>query len=319
MFAKLRQAILFPNHRKTTDPYQTLAFPQEIIDLIIDEVASQISPKALQPYSSISKAFHASCRRYLFSEIEIAVDGLSHLRSQNLIKILKNSHNASLISTVGSLRIVFPSNKYRSKWDKFRLPILSIKGRWENSFLNILNLLSQAPALTAFTLHAPRSAPVNLWNRVDDRTMEALRSLCTKPSLRSLHLSNLNYLEESLITRVILANTLVELSLNNVALGWHDDGVNHNPNLTPIISRIEKLDVRSVSSFQVFRILGRAKPTPNPFVAFPRLRSFAFSALCGEFEMQRIWGFICEVAETLETLEIENLNWTSKVNHLHLH
>lgn len=322
MFAKLREAIPFPNHRKTTDPLQTLALPQEIIDLIIDEFASQISPKALQPYSLISKAFYASCRRYLFSEIEIVVDGLAHLRSQNLINVLKNPHNVGLISTVRSLRIVFPSNKYRTKWDIFRLRrwrrILSIKGRWENSFLNVLHLLSQAP-LATFTLHAPRLALVNFSNAVDDRTMEVLRSLWTKPSLRSLRLSNLNFLEGTLLTKVILANTLLELSLNNVGLGWYDDELNDNSNLTPIISRIEKLDVRSISSFQLFRIFGRAKPTPHPFVALPRLRSFFFSALCGEFEMEQIWAFISEVADTLETLEIEDLHWTGKFDHLHLH
>jgi hypothetical protein len=47
MLAKLHEAILFPKHRKTTNLRQTLTLPQEIIDLIIDEVASQISPKAL--------------------------------------------------------------------------------------------------------------------------------------------------------------------------------------------------------------------------------------------------------------------------------
>ena len=322
MFAKLREAIPFPNHRKTMDPLQTLALPQEIIDLIIDEFASQISPKALQPYSLISKAFYASCRRYLFSEIEIVVDGLAHLRSQNLINVLKNPHNVGLISTVRSLRIVFPSNKYRTKWDIFRLRrwrrILSIKGRWENSFLNVLHLLSQAP-LATFTLHAPRLALVNFSNAVDDRTMEVLRSLWTKPSLRSLRLSNLNFLEGTLLTKVILANTLLELSLNNVGLGWYDDELNDNSNLTPIISRIEKLDVRSISSFQLFRIFGRAKPTPHPFVALPHLRSFFFSALCGEFEMEQIWAFISEVTDTLETLEIEDLHWTGKFDHLHLH
>jgi len=327
MFAKLREAIPFQKHRKTTDLHQTPTLPQEITDLIIDEVASQISSKALQPYSLISKSFHASCRRYLFSEIEIALDGLSHLRSQNLVNIFKNPHNVDLISTVRSLRIVFPSKIYRAKWDIFRLSrwrrILYIRGRRENSFLNVLNLLLQAPLIT-FTLHARREAPVNLWETVDDRTMEAFRSLCTKPSLRSLRLSNLNFLEETLITEAIRVNTLLGLSLNNVALGWDDgigwdnDEVTRDPNLAPVISQIEKLDVRSVSSFELFRIFGRTQPISRPFVALPRLRSFVFSARCAEFEMRKIWAFILESAGTLQSLEIEDISWTGEVDHLHL-
>jgi len=327
MFAKLREAILFRKHRKTTDLHQTPTLPQEIIDLIIDEVASQISSKALQPYSLISKAFHASCRRHLFSEIEISLDGLSHLRSQNLINVFKNPHNVDLISTVRSLRIVFPPPKYRSKWDIFRLSkwrrILYTRGRRGNSFLNVLNLLLQAP-LTTFTLHARRGSPVNLWRTVDDRTMEAFRSFCTKPSLHFLRLSNLYFLDETLVTEAIRVNTLLGLSLDNVSLGWDDDvgrdndELTHNPNLAPVISRIEKLDVRSLSSLELFRIFGRAQSVSRPFVALPRLHSFTFSAMCAEFEMQKIWAFIVESAGTLQTLEIEDLSWTGEVDHLHL-
>lgn len=314
MFTKLREARPFPQHRKTTDFHQTPVFPQEIIDLIIDEVASQISPEALRPYSLISKSFHASCRRHSFSEIKITVDDLSHLRAQNLINVFKKPHNVDLLSTVRSLQVVFPSKKKDcTKRDIFRLPTWpSIGGRRENSFLTLLNLLSQAP-LATFSLHALRTAPVSLAETMDDRTMEAFRSLCTKPSLHSLRLSNLNFLEGTLITEAIRANTLLELSLNNIALGWNDDEVNRDPNLTPIISRIEKLDIRSVSSFELFRIFGRSKPTSHPFVALPRLHSFVFSARCGEFEMQRTWAFIVEVANSLETLEIEDLNWIGEV------
>ncbi|KIM42807.1 hypothetical protein M413DRAFT_26796 [Hebeloma cylindrosporum] len=156
-------------------------------------------------------------------------------------------------------------------------------------------------------MHAPRGSPAFVSGKVDDQTMVSFRSLCTKPSLQSLRLSNLNFLDETLITEAIRANNLLELSLNNVALGWDDNRVDSN--LAPIISQIEKLDIRSVSSRELFRIFGRTNPTAHPFVGFPRLRSLVFSAKCGEFEMQRIWSFILEFRETLETLEIEDVYW----------
>ena len=179
---------------------------------------------------------------------------------------------------------------------------------YENNLIKALNLLMQAP-LESFTLHTHGGVPD--WEReagLAGSMKKAILIACTVP-LTTLRLSNLVNVDESLITRVVHSNTLKELALSNVTLRVCDDDVNLN--LRPTTSQIERLDFRHVSYMQVLRTMGRPTfptlPMPYPFITFSRLCNLAISGPWPDLETDTLWQFMLGVADTLETLEIDEI------------
>src|SRR6266446_420152 len=85
------------------------ALPQEIIDAIVHEIASQnlkLTPETLRTCALVSKSFCFPCRRHLFSHIELVSDNLSQSRAARLVKILQNPDNAVLAASVRSLTLI---------------------------------------------------------------------------------------------------------------------------------------------------------------------------------------------------------------------
>ncbi|KAF8898049.1 hypothetical protein CPB84DRAFT_1180128 [Gymnopilus junonius] len=80
--------------------------PQEIIDLIIDEVACHGSRATLKTCSVVSMAFYLASRKHLFSDISFLVDTSCQTRAAELIKVLQNN-DAYLIPAIRSLNLKF--------------------------------------------------------------------------------------------------------------------------------------------------------------------------------------------------------------------
>jgi hypothetical protein len=181
---------------------------------------------------------------------------------------------------------------------------------YEDNLINLLNLLTQAP-LKSFSLHARRGILGGAVEAGAARSMKnAVLIACTAP-LTTFRLSNFVNIDESLIARVIHSSTLKELALTNITLRVCNEDANLD--LQPITSQIEQLDLRRISYMQVFRIMGQpilaALPMPYPFITFSRLRNLIISSPWTDLERDTLWQFILGVANTLETLEIEEIKW----------
>jgi hypothetical protein len=209
------------NIRKSPD------LPQEVIDIIVHDVASQdLTGETLNACSLVSKSFCFSCRRHLFSDIKLVSDKFSQSRAARLVKILQNPDNVGLAACIRSLTLILdvPSSRVYPflgsrilgrRLYKSKMMALSLAARlhlYENNLIKALNLLMQAP-LESFTLHTQGAVPD--WETeagVAGNMKKAILIACTAP-LTTLRLSNLVNIDESLITRVVHSSTLKELAL----------------------------------------------------------------------------------------------------------
>jgi len=298
--------------------------PQEIIDIIVHEIASQNSTlEALKACSLVSKSFCFSCRRHLFSDIELLSDSWQS-QAARLVKILQNPDNVGLAACVRSLTLIFDVQSNRAysflgsrtlghRLNKSKMTALTLAARlrlYEDNLIKVLNLLMQAP-LESFTLHARRG--VSDWEteaRAARSMKKAVFMACAAP-LTTLRLSNLINIDEYLIARVIHSSTLKELAFTNVTFKVYDEDTNFDPQ--PVTSQIERLDLRRVLYVQVFRVMGHptlvALPMPYPFITLSRLRNLIISSPWTAIEADPLWQFMLGVAKTLANLEIEGVNW----------
>jgi hypothetical protein len=144
--------------------------PQEIIDIIVHEIASQNSTlEALKACSLVSKSFCFSCRRHLFSDIELLSDSWQS-QAARLVKILQNPDNVGLAACVRSLTLSFDVQSNRTysflgsrtlghRLNKLKMTALTLAARlhlYEDNLIKVLNLFMQAPLERSFTLHARR-------------------------------------------------------------------------------------------------------------------------------------------------------------------
>jgi len=301
--------------------------PQEIIDIIVHEIASQdLTPEeTLKACSLVSKSFCYPCRRHLFSDLKLVSDKFFESRAARPVKILQNPDSSiGLAACIRSLTLILdvpPSRTYRfigpkilgRQLHKSKVMALTVAARlhiYESNVIKALSLLMQAP-LESFTLHT--QGAVKAWETQAGvaRSMEnAILIACVAP-LTTLRLSNLINIDESLIARVIHSNTLKELALTRVTLRVCDEDANLN--LQPTTSQIERLDLKHISCKQVLRIMGRptlpSSSTPYPFITFSRLRHLIIPGPWPGLEVDAVWQFLLGVADTLETLEIEENKW----------
>jgi len=304
------------------------ALPQEIIDAIVHEIASQthLTPETLRACALVSKSFCYPCRRHLFSHIELVSDNFSQSRAARLVKILQNPDNVGLAASVRSLRLTLDvpfhtflgSRALGHRLHESKIKALTLAKRlrlYENNLIKALNLLMLAP-LTSFTLHG-RGVPD--WGTEVGITKRSVLTACAIPSLTTLCFSNLANLDESLIASIIQSNTLKELILAIVNLRVCDGDA--NPDLQPITSQIERLALRRVAYIHVLRTMGRLTPPtlpmPYSFVNFPRLRSLVISGSLLNIGAETLWQFMLGVSSTLETLEIEEPKWRGRMPYFH--
>ena len=320
-----------PDRMKAKNIRKPLDLPPEIIDIIVHEIAlSQdlIREETLKACSLVSKSFCFPCRRHLFSDLKLVSDKFSESRAARLIKILQNPDSSiSLAACVRSLTLIldassssahrFIGSKTLGRWlHKSKVIALTVAARlhlYESNLVKALSLLMQTP-LESFTLHT--QGAVKAWETQAGvaRRMKNAIHIASAASLTTLHLSNLINVDESLIARAVHSNTLKELALTRVTLRVRDEDANLN--LQPTTSQIERLDFKHISCKQVLRIMGRPtipSSTPYPLITFPRLRHLIIPGPWSDLEMETVWEFMLGVADTLETLEIEENKWGGNV------
>ena len=292
--------------------------PQEIVNLIVDEVASQNSPKTLRSCALVSRLFSSPSCRQLFSEIEIIIDETVQPRAKRLLKVLKHGQNVNLMAFIQSLKVVLTPQQRQpaSSPSNFNYPLQKSKQMatsiakhfpHENYLLKLLSLFVYVP-LTSFTLDGRKGYAI--WKWPDERTNEVVRQLCTNSSLKSLRISKIYNFDMTLIGEILRANTLQEFSVIAVSQYFSAGNIAVD-NHAEVSSRIEKLDIRRLSYPGIFRILGCSTgpllPGPYPFVSFLCFHTLVITTSSLDSTVSMIWGFILGVAGTLESLEIEEL------------
>ncbi|KAG5650318.1 hypothetical protein H0H81_012640 [Sphagnurus paluster] len=76
--------------------------PPELVDAIVDQLATERDILALQTYALISRSFLVSCRRHLFHRIRLSTP----TQCQRLYKFLTSSQHAHMIPFIRQLQVV---------------------------------------------------------------------------------------------------------------------------------------------------------------------------------------------------------------------
>jgi len=288
--------------------------PQEIVDRILDEVAAFKSSATLGACALVSKSFYFPCRRRLYSDVFLVVDKWRDARARGLIRTLETLRKRGCTTHVRSLTLMldvssrptfgsrFLASQKSQKFNLVRARLL------ETSLEKLLKLLLMAGQLTSFALDA-RGGVIDweLHLRGEIR-MEIFHSLFTHPSLKSMEISHVSGLDNSLVAEALRSNFLEELTFINVSIPLPYQ-YNTHPAVQLTNSHLRKLDIRRTSIREFLRIMGYAglpMSTPHRFVTFTQLRSLVIVGRLWDLDL---WGFILGLARTLETLEIEELYW----------
>ncbi|PPQ66531.1 hypothetical protein CVT26_009504 [Gymnopilus dilepis] len=272
----------------------TSGLPQEIIDLIVDEVASQKDNyeariAALLSFSLVSRAFHSRSRECLFSDIRLSVNQDSERRAEKLRKVLSSKKNTSLSSRIRSLEYTFPLPP-----PLYNLPpiprVIELLGlgifwprlwhRWQDVrkllaprrkiFFDLLHVLSKEAPLEAFGIVGQND--VYRW---DPRLDVPLTHMLRGEFLRSLHLISVYNLPRAIMKTIFSSSNVQDLKLADISfefLSWQLPPSDEVLVTTPI-SRITELQITDVllqDLFYTFQL-------PNGRPAFPSVRRLVLS------------------------------------------
>lgn len=300
--------------------------PQEITDLIIEQIASEYQEDAslletLQACALASSSLRIASLKYAFSEVCLLVDRLTQRRAKKLFKVLDPNgnpwsplrHIRSLELVVEPLRvppgIMFSMRPgyYLYSWKKTieeNLHRLAERLRvWENYLLKVLELFAQSPTLERLVL---RSENANLsWSRINDSIRSTLYKIRCGSSIKSLHLIGIRHLDQSFIAGKESTVQIYELTLQNVKMRSE---VPIPFFVTPFngLQHIEKLDV---SSNPDFFSLFPSSPLPPEMLtrSLPKLKSLALSLYGSHATPCVIWESVCCFSTTLQSLEIRDV------------
>ena len=283
-----------------------MLLPQEIIDLIVDQVSAEgRTSQLMKTCSLVSHSFHARVRIHLFSRIclWIRICGYQGV-ARKFIKILKYKKNSDLISHIRSVNIfVHLHSQTYSQQQRSSKRLLKLIGIETSPIKTALIMLKNAP-IEEFIL---RGDPTHCYFR-NHRTSTLLLEMCSNPNIKNLRIEGL----KDVPYRFIIGNgqdrSLTRLALHNVTISdyWFDIPP---PTVVPTAAGIETLELVGMTLeefLKALRCLSRQLPFPiseccknlkNLVISLPQERS-SFEA------RNEVWNVILGAAETLESLEL---------------
>ena len=311
--------------------------PQDIIDLIIDEIASDLngytgnlhdagSPMdTLKRCALVSRAFYFPSRRYIFSNIHLEFDMPNRNdepRTRNLLKILErkeSDHLLSLIRTVNSNFNLIPvsrksqaGNRYQqiirgmsSVTQKFRPP--------RDNLVELYHLLSQASLeKCVFTTEGGFFK----WTISTFPALIPIQQMCTGQSLKVLHLVYVADLDQHLLIAILSSPNLRELVLSNVILSSGNEYHIAPAGSSRTLSNLEKLGTVHVGktsgsaivpiSFFTDLVPWFPSNSKGGSLKFRRLKHFSTHVSRRGDRMSVMWQGILNTAETLQVLELQD-------------
>ena len=162
-----------------------LAFPWEILELILHEVAMMNDRRTLRNFSLASHAFVSECQRKLFHTIDFrdrCISGEEYCRRLCTI----TSEQPRFRDYIRELRLVdtYP-------WDS------NLDWNWLVSRDILSELLDSLPRLEIFSLHFNKGPPA--WHDLHESVQTSLIDLAKRPYIKSYTLSNITHFPPALL------------------------------------------------------------------------------------------------------------------------
>ncbi|KAF8966474.1 hypothetical protein BDZ97DRAFT_686035 [Flammula alnicola] len=303
--------------------------PQEIIDLIIDNVASMKDKNYLRACALVSRAFLGRSRHHLFMNIEVVVDGSTQKRSGRLRKVLQS--NPTLVLGIRSFRIYIPNTPPKSKLERkilrtrlvwlyrhtyTKMVVFGRKlGLLRNHFLWLLQTISRAPVETLAVKVEP---PTLDWNVFSKKMRALLLTIRSNSSLKTLELSSLHDLPASMILATLgNGNTLQNLLLHSCAIApWgtplFKSDLFGNFVIPPSFRQLQRLEIKRLPFRNFFSQALEFSPSfgdassPISIPLFPGLLSLTLDIPSYRRDNAAyIWQFMMSGSRSIKSLEIK--------------
>ncbi|PPQ73292.1 hypothetical protein CVT24_012315 [Panaeolus cyanescens] len=191
-----------PQPQSATD----LALPLEIIELIIDELASPVDKESLRAFSLVSHAFVKRCQTKLFHTIDLGDRCIpGELYYHRFLHVL--SQRPNFRSCIRVLRLV-DSYVWDTKSDC----------KWLANEESICDVLDQLPNLENFSLTFNTGKPS--WSSLKPCIRHALMKLSARPRIKAFSLGHIHAFPPAhLVTLTSIKHlTLVDLAIPSSAL-----------------------------------------------------------------------------------------------------
>ncbi|KAF9477716.1 hypothetical protein BDN70DRAFT_880817 [Pholiota conissans] len=271
--------------------YLTLEIPQEIIDVIVDEIARELEGNRaalthLRSCALVSKGFNHSVCRYLFAVIDIYYGNPKHQRSISRLRRILEAH-PPLVSYIRRLTIIISWDWKRNQKSKIRdlgrrlgMQFRRAISKWRRNLIWVLQRVHSAANLRSMTIRGLEAFPVSTWTKLDEKVSAVLISIAQgNTHLEHLELNDIMDVPVEILSRKD-GNTFNSFQLSSCTLVHK---LNFPANALSIInpmkilsSQLSLIDFRSVQSFSFYyRFLWESVLNPDilqmPVSHFPKL------------------------------------------------
>ncbi|KAF8964786.1 hypothetical protein BDZ97DRAFT_1918744 [Flammula alnicola] len=320
-------------------PASPLTLPQELVDLIINEVVAQtadnpsLRDNTLRAVSCISKTFYFRARVELFSNIYFPrYQNNDHestqRRAARLIAILEK--DASSVHGIHSISLVrdVPSHLSPSTPSLSRLLVRSKgainhfarrTGLQRDYMVKLLHLILRSPSLENFSLEVyshggPWYRNRNPWTSFNNHETSILKGIRSNPSLKSLKYVDIDGLPKAFILGDFVSSTLQELVLIRTTIALRKvREVEEYDIASRTAGRIETLTLCHVWYAGLFTTLRTYLPqlpfgsrSLSPSIYFSNLKTLTVTVATSRYDMEELWIFMLGVSRSLETLELRD-------------
>lgn len=307
--------------------------PQELFDLIVDEVA-RLKPvldsrAALRACALVSRSFSHHSRKHLWGDLVFCMDASYRKRATELIHMLRRKDNTYLVSHVRSIQLVFDTSpsgdekRYQHTKGILKTAIKRTFRRYFKPRCGVLDVLQKInnPNFEHFSvISRGRASPVHWTQDKFSKVMKPslLQVLSSNSNIKCFALCNIGSISKQLAAAAFFSPAMEDLTMRNLQFG-RDQFVTLvverprvlvdlrrlemiNVPISPLLSFILELVPHSRSSNSVSSSNFTSDMELYPL--FPRLQTLVVSVPHSE-DMYMLWRFVLGGASSLENLEME--------------
>lgn len=318
----------------TTQDYNNSRLPQEVLDLIIDEVA-RLKPvldgqTTLRACSLVSRSFSHRSREHLWADFVFCMDASSRKRATDLIHMLQRKDNRSLVAHVRSIQLVFDApaeddqhRLIRAK-NTLRRVIKRPFRRYFKPRYTILDLLQHIKNsdFQQFSVNSrERTRPIH-WTKDEFSKVikpTLLEVLSSNTAIKSFALCNIGSISKQMAAAAFFSPAMEDLTMRNLQFG-RDELVTLTVERACVLADLKRLEMINVPILPLLSLIHLLVPHSWPSGSlsssdltssdmklqplFPRLQTLVVSVPYPE-DMNPLWKLILGGASCLENLEME--------------